>query len=111
MEVICKNPGCEGKEQVDVWDTNSLGMECPFCGELMIPIESNQTNDHINEQFCKDCQYAKKLKLSETNEPFQAFHCRRRAPIASANPWQRWPIVNSDDWCGEFKVRSDIKEG
>ena len=65
----------------------------------------NQAKDNINEQFCKDCQYAKKLELSETNEPFHAFHCCRRAPIACKNPFDRWPIVISDDWCGEFELR------
>lgn len=32
--------------------------------------------------------------------------CRRCPPVIADNCAKRWPTVNNDDWCGEFKPKN-----
>jgi len=70
-------------------------------------------NKPLEEQRCDNCRYRMlrtfrktALDLSETQE-IAYFECRRNAPHSSAK--QRvaafWPIVDDDDWCGEWVQR------
>jgi hypothetical protein len=49
---------------------------------------------------CSTCQYF---------EP-RTFECRRyppkAVPITQANRGARWPVVNSNDWCGKYHPRA-----
>lgn len=55
---------------------------------------------------CKDCEFYQ----AETDVP--ASTCRRRAPTWVHAPeyeddsMDGWPVVDPDDWCGEFEQRA-----
>jgi len=107
MEVICKNPECYGRKWVNVWDAANSDIECPFCGELMVLIESNQAKDQSHERLCKNCIFVNQLELG-------GYECRIKAPVLNLEyegiDIGYWPRVQGTDWCGEFKKRSDINE-
>jgi hypothetical protein len=49
-----------------------------------------------SEQSCANCYYA-----HQRSYPHQALYCCRRSPDTSEHA-NRWPEVESSDWCGEW---------
>jgi hypothetical protein len=47
---------------------------------------------------CDTCEFGE-VHESDDNH----FYCRRRAPSMSHGSRAIFPLVNADDWCGEFK--------
>lgn len=48
---------------------------------------------------CVMCEFS---QVHESNDAW--FYCRRRSPsIVAVGAQAVWPIVKTDDWCGEYK--------
>jgi hypothetical protein len=50
---------------------------------------------------CGDCEFFARFDD-------EAGECRRRAPsptVYQQDSFARWPFVNTDDWCGDFKEK------
>ena len=64
-------------------------------------------NKPLEEQFCKNCRYRLLRKYREMTQEIQYFACHRNAPQPSTNQYASafWPIVDDDDWCGEWVQR------
>jgi hypothetical protein len=56
--------------------------------------------------FCRDCRYFA-AEQERSGEPPRYGRCRRHAPGPCSDSGKHgyWPLVHSDDWCGEFKSR------
>lgn len=62
------------------------------------------TTQHRGPWACVACRFWRQLASSEQS---QVGNCIRHAPgVARAGEPARWPIVRSEDRCGEFKPSS-----
>jgi hypothetical protein len=68
------------------------------------------------EKACNICRYSRLLRIPKDTvkpEDFDGlWECHRNAPRAAIGQQMLlgintlWPVVRSDDWCGEFKMWS-----
>lgn len=72
---------------------------------------------HINEMLwearCWDCVYGHVVKCDTTDQDSAELECRKYPPILVNQTAENvlefgvWPLVGSNDWCGEFVLRID----
>jgi hypothetical protein len=52
---------------------------------------------------CDNCRFA---DLHPDND--RLLHCRRKCPSQLSNAFHAvWPVVKTDDWCGDFEEAID----
>lgn len=54
-------------------------------------------------QSCANCDY-RFIVPSETDRLNLHMECRRYAPRPAPGTIMYWPIVQTNDWCGEWKL-------
>jgi len=62
----------------------------------------------MNNRFCKDCQYSE-LILSKSNGSITFVKCHRYPPTY-VRAFYKFPDVNPDSWCGEYKHKENIND-
>jgi hypothetical protein len=63
-----------------------------------------------DQQACGNCRFVS--EVPPLKNPNALAHCLRHAPQPTQNgraPVSYWPIVEFDDWCGEWKPRTEGK--
>jgi len=56
------------------------------------------SEDTKHHRTCVNCRCVKRHEQS--SGPY--YECRKRSPIASSDCSAWWPVVKTDDWCGDF---------
>jgi hypothetical protein len=64
-------------------------------------------NTLLEKQKCENCRYRVLRRYREMTREIAYLQCRRNAPQPSAKEHASafWPIVDDDDWCGEWVER------
>ena len=54
------------------------------------------------DEVCRNCQYWHRNKL--------AIECRCKSPHVNGDGWAVWPMVDSDQWCGDWWPSDEYAE-
>ena len=57
------------------------------------------------EMACKNCFFFREVKMAYPHSDRTYTECRKRAPVVNAGDGYEhtcWPMVESNDFCGEF---------
>ena len=61
----------------------------------------------MTEQKCQTCRFARSDGHSRGT-----YVCRRSAPVLpEGKDFGRWPLVQADDWCGEYAPSTVAESG
>lgn len=53
---------------------------------------------HPSEQLCRNCYYLREVFWHGG----WRHHCRFTAPVQGGSLYERWPVVQLGDWCGQW---------
>ena len=67
--------------------------------------EEARVRHRVKDSACRDCLFFQPLDGVHEMGPY----CRRRAPQENRDGIPGWPLVEPDDWCGEF-LWQDVPE-
>jgi hypothetical protein len=79
-----------------------------MCSDIVDDVENNLLKasciDKV-EEVCENCRFAKEIGFRI--EGYTLTFCHKKSPgIFPVDSKAQWPIVNEDDFCGEFEVRT-----
>ena len=65
------------------------------------------------KEICENCAFSNSVEYQKGNRMFTHWECRRESPqiMAIDKPdgkrqlVSRWPMMRSDDWCGEWEEK------